>query len=199
MYRKNSRLVYLKFWDIFNDKDIQLTMTIFITALSIYLDSRGIHQYLPFSPNGVLNVIPIEGDEESEDGEEHDGVGCENEATGSTSDLGKGLREIIKCGLRLITDHGGGGGGVGSQGGGDSAAVRGGCAGGWGWTHGYRGSGENDGQGEGWYDDAGGEEVCQLPAGIAGAVIAVTPGQHAGDGTEQVEDDDCEGVPVTAT
>ena len=62
-------------------------MTIFITALSIYLDSRGIHQYLPFSPNGVLNVIPIECDEESEDGEEHDGVGGQHQAARSTGYL----------------------------------------------------------------------------------------------------------------
>ena len=97
------------------------------------------------------------------------------------------------------TDHCGGGGvGVGSQGGGDSAAVWSDCAGWWDWSYLYRSSGEDDGQSEGWDDDAGGEEVGQLPAGVAGAVVAVSPSQHAGDGTEQVEDDDCEGIPVTA-
>ena len=98
----------------------------------------------------------------------------------------------------MITNHGGGGGGVGGQGRGQCADVWGFCAGWWGWTDGYRGSGEDDGQGEGWDDDAGGEEVGQLPAGVAGAVIAVSPGQHTGDGAEEVEDDDCEGIPVAA-
>ena len=96
----------------------------------------------------------------------------------------------------LNTDHGGGGGGVGSQGGGDSVAVW--SVGWWGWSHLYRGSGEDDGESEGRDDDAGGEEVGQLPAGVAGAVIAVSPGQHTGDGAEEVEDDDCEGIPVAA-
>ena len=70
------------------------------------------------------------------------------------------------------------------------------CAGWWGWSHLYWSSGEDDGQSEGRDDDAGGDEVGQLPAGVTGAVVAVPPGQHAGDGTEQVEDDDCEGIPV---
>ena len=98
----------------------------------------------------------------------------------------------------LITNHGGGGGGVGGQGRGESDAVWGLCAGRRRWTEGHRGPGEDDGQGEGGDDDAGGEEVGQLPAGVAGAVIAVSPGQHAGDGAEEVEDDDCEGIPVAA-
>ena len=39
------------------------------------------------SPHGVLNIVSVEGNEEAENGEEHDGVGCENKATGSSSDL----------------------------------------------------------------------------------------------------------------
>ena len=34
-------------------------------------------------PDGVLHVIPVEGDEEAEDGEEHDRVGSQHQATRS--------------------------------------------------------------------------------------------------------------------
>ena len=93
-----------------------------------------------------------------------------------------------------MTDHGGGGGDVGCGRGGD-----GGVWGRSGGSHRDWGPGQNYRQGEGWDDDAGGDEVSELPARVTGAVLAVSPGQHAGQRTEQVEDDDCEGVPVTAT
>ena len=41
------------------------------------------------------------------------------------------------------------------------------------------------------------EEVCELPARVAGAVVTVAPGQQTGDGAEEVEHDDGEGIPVT--
>ena len=44
-----------------------------------------------------------------------------------------------------------------------------------------------------------GEEVGELPAGIAGAVVAVSPGQQAGDGAQEVEHHHGEGIPVTET
>ena len=34
-------------------------------------------------PDGVLHVVPVEGDEEAEDGEEHDGVSGQHQAARS--------------------------------------------------------------------------------------------------------------------
>ena len=39
------------------------------------------------SPNRVLDILGVESDEEAKDGEEHDTVGCQNEATCSTINL----------------------------------------------------------------------------------------------------------------
>ena len=44
-----------------------------------------------------------------------------------------------------------------------------------------------------------GEEVGELPAGVAGAVVTVSPGQQAGDGAQEVEHHHGEGIPVTET
>ena len=44
-----------------------------------------------------------------------------------------------------------------------------------------------------------GKEVCELPAGVAGAVITMSPGQQAGDGAQEVEHNHGEGIPVTKT
>ena len=60
-------------------------------------------------------------------------------------------------------------------------------------------SGQDYWEGEGRDDDAGGDEVGELPAGVAGTVLTVSPGQHAGDGAEEIEDDHREGIPVAAT
>ena len=38
-------------------------------------------------PDGVLHVVPVKGDEEAEDGEEHDGVGGQHQAARSTGYL----------------------------------------------------------------------------------------------------------------
>ena len=48
-------------------------------------------------------------------------------------------------------------------------------------------------------DVTGGEEVCELPAGVAGAVVAVSPGQEAGQRAQEVEHHHGEGVPVAET
>ena len=61
---------------------------------------------------------------------------------------------------------------------------------------GHGGSGQHDGEGEGGHHDTGGQEVCQLSAGVAGAVVTVSPGQQGGDGAEEVEHDHGEGIPV---
>ena len=55
----------------------QCSMVVHVVILSSSLVSL-------FSPHGIVTV---EGDEEAEDSEEHDGVGCENKATSSSSDL----------------------------------------------------------------------------------------------------------------
>ena len=47
--------------------------------------------------------------------------------------------------------------------------------------------------------DTCGEEVGELPAGVAGAVVTVSPGQQAGDGAQEVEHHHGEGIPVTET
>jgi len=39
------------------------------------------------SPNRVLDILGVESDEEAEDGEEHDTVGCQHQATCSTINL----------------------------------------------------------------------------------------------------------------
>ena len=52
-----------------------------------HIYSTGIELNIVSSPHGVLHVVPVKGDEEAEDGEEHDGVGCENETTRSSCDL----------------------------------------------------------------------------------------------------------------
>jgi len=39
------------------------------------------------SPNRVLDILGVESDEEAKDGEEHDTVGCQHEATRSTINL----------------------------------------------------------------------------------------------------------------
>ena len=67
-------------------------MTKFITALS-YLQGLS---FVVLSPDGVLDVVAVKGDEEAEDGEEHNGVGCENKTTRSPSDLqvGWSRREV---------------------------------------------------------------------------------------------------------
>ena len=39
------------------------------------------------SPDRVLDVVSVEGDEEAEDCEEHDGVGCQHQAAGAPGDL----------------------------------------------------------------------------------------------------------------
>ena len=38
-------------------------------------------------PDGVLHVVAVEGDEEAEDGEEHDGVSGQHQAARSTGNL----------------------------------------------------------------------------------------------------------------
>ena len=68
----------------------------------------------------------------------------------------------------------------------------------WTWSFsGHWSSGQDYGQGEGGHDDTRGDEVGQLSAGVTGAVIAVSPGQQAGDGTQQVEHNHCERIPIT--
>ena len=49
------------------------------------------------------------------------------------------------------------------------------------------------------FDVTGGEEVCELPAGVAGAVVAVSPSQEAGQRAQEVEHHHGEGVPVAET
>ena len=39
------------------------------------------------SPNRVFDILGVESDEEAEDGEEHDTVGCQHQATCSTINL----------------------------------------------------------------------------------------------------------------
>ena len=39
------------------------------------------------SPDRILNIVTVERDEKSEDGEEHDGVGRQHKATGASGDL----------------------------------------------------------------------------------------------------------------
>jgi len=120
------------------------------------------------SPDGVLIVVRVESDEEAENGEKHDGVGGDDQATGASVDRQQsGVGAVSDCRVAA------------------AAASRAGDP------------GQHDGQGEGGQDDARGEEPGELPAGVAGAAVVVVPaGNEAGDGGEKVEDDDCEGVPV---
>ena len=39
------------------------------------------------SPDRILNIVTVKRDEEPEDGEEHDGIGCQHETTGASGDL----------------------------------------------------------------------------------------------------------------
>ena len=73
------------YFEIFTDNG----NTIYMTKLSqhYHIYSTGIELNIVSSPHGVLHVVPVKGDEEAEDGEEHDGVGCENETTRSSCDL----------------------------------------------------------------------------------------------------------------
>ena len=59
-----------------------------------------------------------------------------------------------------------------------------------------RSPGQDDGQGKGRDDNAGGEEPGQLPAGVAGGVLTVPLGYQGGEGGEEVENNYGDGVPV---
>ena len=39
------------------------------------------------SPDGILNIVTVEGDEEAEDGQEHDGIGRQHQPTRASGDL----------------------------------------------------------------------------------------------------------------
>ena len=52
-----------------------------------HIYSTGIELNIVSSPHGVLHVVPVKGDEEAEDGEEHDGIGSQHQPTRASGDL----------------------------------------------------------------------------------------------------------------
>ena len=52
-----------------------------------HIYSTGIELNIVSSPHGVLHVVPVKGDEEAEDGEEHDRVSSQHQAARSTGYL----------------------------------------------------------------------------------------------------------------
>ena len=48
-----------------------------------------------FSPDGILDIVTVEGNEEAKDCEEHDGISRQNEATGASRDLKKIVMLLI--------------------------------------------------------------------------------------------------------
>ena len=149
-----------------------------------------------FLPDWVLNIVSVKCNEEAKDGEEHDGVSCQNQATSSSRDL-KYEHEILSC-IEVFKAYHSGCCHVAGRHHVQSLGVH------WGWcgghirvrSHGQRCPGQDDGQSEGGHHDASCEEVGELSAGIAGAVVTVSPGQQWGDGAEEVEHDHGEGIPV---
>ena len=59
------------------------------------------------SPNGVFDILGVESDKEAKDGEEHDTVGCEHQATRPAINLKKKIiRSLRFCrmrGLQIIS------------------------------------------------------------------------------------------------
>ena len=52
-----------------------------------HIYSTGIELNIVSSPHGVLHVVPVKGDEEAEDGEEHDGISRQHQPTRASGDL----------------------------------------------------------------------------------------------------------------